>query len=163
MSATPRSDAWEITPAALTPGLGPMLRIGARSVPTSQISGVVGSLDQDRGRRPALFLMCAFGLIAMVFLWGVVDVGWRTRFLLGAVVFGAIGLSAISDLLWNSTTGVYRVEVLLADGDSLRYATNDPAEQHRLLSMVARHVVRPAAANDTGEVDRARPRGAVPA
>jgi hypothetical protein len=139
------STPWEITPAGKTPGLGAMVRIGARAVPLLQVRGVIGSLDRDTDRRPALLTVALFGVIACVFLFGVVDLGWRERFLLGAVVFGGIGLMALNDLMWLSTGGIYRVEILLASGETLRYATVDPADQERLLNAVGRHVLAPVA------------------
>jgi hypothetical protein len=148
---------WDVTSAAHTPALGPMLRIGARAVPVRDVCGVVGSAEHETDRNPAFVTLAVFGLIACVFLVGVADIGWRTRFLVGAVVFGAIGLAALNDMAWLTRRGIYRVEVLLHSGETLRYATIDVEDQQRLLTAVGRHLVRPTAANDEAEPARTRP------
>jgi hypothetical protein len=139
---------WEVSPAAQTPALGPMLRIGARAVPIHDVCGVVGSAEHEKDRNPAFATLAVFGLIACAFLVGVVDLGWRERFLVGAVVFGTIGLAALNDITWLTRRGIYRVEVLLHSGETLRYATIDPEDQQTLLTAIGRHLVRPTAAND---------------
>jgi hypothetical protein len=129
-----------------------MLRVGARAVPVSEVCGVIGSAEHERDPKPAFATLAVFGLIACAFLVGVVDMGWRTRFLVGAVCFGAIGLAALNDITWLTRRGIYRVEVLLRSGESLRYATIDADDQQRLLTAVGRLIATPRAANENDDV-----------
>ncbi len=139
---------WEVSPAERTPGLGAVLRLGARAVPVSEIRGFIGSADLEIDRKPALATLAVFGLAALFFLLGVLDVGWRARFLAAAVLFALIALSAMHDLLWMTTSGLYRVEILTVSGETLRYTTIDPVEQQRLMTALDRAMIRPRAAND---------------
>jgi hypothetical protein len=140
--------SWEITAPEHTPGLGAMLRIGARAVPVSQIRGFIGSADREVDTKPALATLVVFGVAAMFFLLGVLDVGWRARFYAAFALFAGIALSALNDMLWLSTTGLFRVEVLTASGETLRYTTIDPVEQERFLAALDTVLARPCAAND---------------
>ena len=139
---------WELSPPERTPGLGAVLRLGARAIPVSEIRGFIGSADLEIDRKPALATLAVFGLAAVFFLLGVLDVGWRLRFLAAATLFALIALSALHDLLWMTTSGLFRVEILTASGETLRYTTVDPAEQQRLMTALDRAIIRPRAAND---------------
>jgi hypothetical protein len=139
---------WELTAPDRTPGLGAVLRLGARAIPVSDIRGFIGSSDLEIDRKPAYATLAVFGVAALFFLLGVLDIGWRTRFLAAAVLFGLIALSAIHDLFWMTTSGLFRVEILTATGETLRYTTIDPVEQQRLMSALDRVISRPRAAND---------------
>jgi hypothetical protein len=150
---------WEVSPAERTPGLGAVLRLGARAVPVSEIRGFIGSADLEIDRKPALATLAVFGLAAVFFLLGVLDVGWRARFLAAAVLFGLIALSAMHDLLWMTTSGLFRVEILTGSGETLRYTTIDPAEQQRLMTALDRAMIRPRGANDDEPQVAAPPAG----
>jgi hypothetical protein len=146
----PRPDmSWELSPAVRTPHLGPVLRVGARAIPVRDITGYIGSADNDTDKKPAFATLAVFGLATMFFLLGVLDLGLRTRFLLGAVLFGIIGLSALHDLAWLTTSTIYRVEIHLASGEVVRYATIHQTKQAALLNALGMSALpRQAAAND---------------
>lgn len=129
---------WEISPPEQTPGLGAVLRLGSRAIPVSDIRGVIGSSDREVDGKPALATLVVFGVVAMFFLLGVLDIGMRTRFLVASCLFGLIALSALHDLAWMTTSGLFRVEILSASGETLRYTTIDPAEQERLMTALDR-------------------------
>jgi Family of unknown function (DUF6232) len=140
--------AWELTPAAWTPSLGSMLRVGARAIPVRDIRGFIGSADHDKDKKPAFAVMGIFGLVAVIFLLGVIDIGWRQRFLVGAIMFGLIAISALHDIAWQTLAGLYRVEILTANGESLSFTTVDAKEQAALLTVLEQVVARRHAAND---------------
>lgn len=139
---------WEITPAEHTPALGAVLRIGARAIPLREVRGFIGSADREADMKPAYATLAVFGVAAMFFLLGVLDIGWRARFLAAFALFTGVALSALHDMAWLTTTGLYRVEVLTASGETLRWTTIDPAEQSRLLAALDRAIEKPRAAND---------------
>ena len=150
---------WEITSAEQTPGIGAMLRLGARAVPLSEVRGFVGSADREADKKPAFMTMAVFGIAAVLVLLGVMDIGWRLRFLAAAILFGGIALSALHDMAWMTTSGLYRVEVLTASGETIKFATVDQAEQQALMAALDRHIVRNRAANDELMADDALPAG----
>jgi Family of unknown function (DUF6232) len=145
--------SWELSPAERTPGLGAVLRLGARAIPVSEIRGFIGSSDLEVDTKPAFATLAVFGVAALFFLLGVLDIGWRMRFLAASVLFGLIALSALHDMVWMTTSGLFRVEILTANGETLRYTTVDPAEQARLMTALDRAIAQPRAANDDSPAD----------
>jgi hypothetical protein len=145
--------SWELSPAIRTPHLGPVLRVGARAIPIRDIKGYVGSTDSDTDKKPAFAALAVFGIATLVFLLGVLDLGWRTRFLLAAVLFVTIAASALHDLAWLTTSTIYRVEIYLASGDIVRYATIDRIKYEALIDALGMTALkRQSAANDDGLV-----------
>jgi hypothetical protein len=157
MTARAAPLTWELSPAERTPALGAVLRLGARAVPVSEISGFIGSSDLEVDRKPAFATLAVFGVAALFFLLGVLDIGWRTRFLAASCLFGLIALSALHDIVWMTTSGLFRVEILTASGETLRYTTIDPAEQQQLMTALERAIARPIAANDDCATDAPTP------
>jgi hypothetical protein len=149
--AAHHNPTWEITPADRTPQLGAMLRVGARAIPLNYVRGFIGSADGETDKKPAFAILAVFGIAALFFLLGVLDVGWRTRFLVAAVLFACIAISALHDLAWQTTSGIFRVEILTASGETIRYATVRQGEQQALLAALEQSMVRPKAANDDGQ------------
>jgi hypothetical protein len=148
---------WELSPPARTPGLGAVLRLGARALPVSEIRGFIGSSDLEVDKKPAFATLAVFGVAAVFFLLGVLDIGWRTRFLAASSLFGLIAVSALHDMVWMTTSGLFRVEILTASGETLRYTTIDPSDQQRLMAALDRAIARPRAANDDEPVDAVPP------
>jgi hypothetical protein len=125
-----------------------VLRLGARAIPLSDVAGFIGSVDNETDKKPAFATLAIFGLVAVFFLIGVLDLGWRTRFLAAASLFGLIALSAIHDMMWQTTSGIYRVEILTRSGETLCFATVNAGEQTALMQALGRHVVTAKPAND---------------
>lgn len=124
---------WELTPARRTPQFGAMLRVGARAIPVTEIQGFIASTETTKDRRPAFATLAVFGVMALFFLLGVLDLGWRQRFLAAAILFGGIALAALHDMAWLTASGIHRVEILTRSGETIRYATVDPREQQALI------------------------------
>jgi hypothetical protein len=141
-----RQATWEIIPAGRSPAVGALLRIGERAIPVGDIRGFVGSCDGGRDRGPALATLIVFGAAALVFLVGVVEIGWRPRMLAATVVLGAIGATALNDLTWLTQSVFYRVEILTGNGVE-RFTTADEGEQMRLMETLRRIVGCRAAAD----------------
>jgi Family of unknown function (DUF6232)/Sulfate permease family len=142
----PCSRSWDVTPASRTPHLGAILRLGARAVPLAEVVGFIGSADRETDKKPAVATLAVFGIATVFFLIGVLDLGWRTRFLAAALLFGFIALSAFHDLAWQTTSGIYRVEILTRSGETLRFSTIDPNDQDALLQALSRNLPAPAGA-----------------
>jgi hypothetical protein len=137
VSAVPRQQfglmpSWEIVPAAATPIVGATLRLSQRALPLGEIRGVIMTSDSRREIRPALAVLAAFGSIGLVLVIGVLGLEWRTRMLVGALLFVAIGLSALNDIVWLTRASLHRVEILTARGETLVYATTDESDARRL-------------------------------
>lgn len=129
--------SWEIVPAAATPIVGATLRLAQRALPLAEIRGVIVTSDSRREIRPALAVLMAFGSIGLVIVIGVLGFEWRTRMLVGALLFVAIGLSALNDILWLTRASLHRVEILTARGETLVYATTDETDARHLAQQLA--------------------------
>lgn len=156
-NAAANAAKWEILPHGRTPAVGEMLRVGPRAVPASDIRGFVATTDRQSDKKPALATMVIFGGVGMLFLFGVIDIGMRARFLVAAILFGAIALSALNDMFWLTTTGIYRVDILTAGGKSVRYATVDPADHAALMAALGGIVGRNSATFAPEMDDAAKP------
>ncbi len=131
-----RPETWELLPAGRSPALGELLRLGDRAVPVVEIRGFVASTEHERDGKPALVTVAVFVAAALLFLIGVADIGWRTRFLVATAVFGGIALTALNDLFWMTETGLFRVEILTTSGETIRYTTVDGAAHMRLMTVL---------------------------
>jgi hypothetical protein len=129
----PHQRTWEVLPGR-SPAVGELLRLGSRAVPLGDIRGFVASADKETDRKPALVTLAVFGVVALFFLFGVLDIGWRTRFLAATCLFGFIAVSALNDIAWMTQTGLYRVDVLTARGETICFTTVDEAEQATLIA-----------------------------
>ena len=150
-NATGTAAKWEILPSGRTPTVGELLRLGPRAIPVGDIRGFVATTDLEADKKPAIATMTVFGVIGMLFLFGVIDIGMRARFLVAAILFGSIALSALNDILWLTTSGIYRVDVLTAGGESVRFATVDPHEHAALMAALGGIVGRNSASNAPAE------------
>lgn len=126
--------SWELLAGGRAPSVGDMLRLDRRAVPVADIRGFVATTDLGDKKRPALAVMAAFGVVGLLFLTGVIDIGTRARFLSAAILFGSIALVAVNDILRLATSGVFRVDVLTAGGETFRHATADIEEHAALLA-----------------------------
>ena len=92
------------------------------------------------GRMWTLALFAGWGLVMLL---GVVEFGWRTRFLLGTGVLGAIALMAGVEALKLKPITHYRLDIALKGGRLVRYATASRTDAEVLtaeLNAVARRV-----------------------
>lgn len=137
VAATPRQHiglmpTWEIVPAAATPIVGATLRLAQRALPLAEIRGVIVTCETRREIRPALAVLMAFCALGLMLVIGVLGFEWRTRMLAGGVLFVAIGLTALNDILWLTRASLHRVEILTARGETLVYATTEERDAQRL-------------------------------
>lgn len=119
------------TPPPATAGK-PQLRFGHRLVAPGDVSGYGVSRHRYKDRAGSTAIMLAGALGASIFAVGVIEHGWRARFLLGAAVCALIGLSALESFLEAKPIEHYRFDVRLASGEAVTYVTIDPAETARL-------------------------------
>jgi hypothetical protein len=110
----------------------PQFRFGHRLIAPDAVSGYRLSRHRHWDRGGSLAIMLAGAAGALIFAAGVIEHGWRTRFLLGAGVCALIALSALEDLFKARPTEHYRFGVRLTSGESLTYVSTDQAETVRL-------------------------------
>lgn len=152
--------SWELLDGR-SPSVGALLRLDQRAVPVRDIRGFVATTDLGEKKRPAIIVMGVFAVIGMMFLFGVIDIGTRARFVVAAILFGSISLVAVNDMLRLATSGVFRVDVLTAAGETFRHVTADIDEHAALLAalgtIVGQNSVAAHAADGAPQVDRFDP------
>ncbi len=152
--------SWELLDGR-SPSVGALLRLDQRAVPVADIRGFVATTDLGEKKRPAIIVMGVFAVIGMLFLFGIIDVGTRARFLVAALVFGSISLVAVNDMLRLATSGVFRVDVLTAGGETFRHVTAEIDDHAALLAalgtIVGQNSVAAHAADGATQDDRFDP------
>lgn len=121
-----------VTTSPLAAAARPQLRFGHRFIALGEVSGYRVCRQRVRDRSGSIAIILASTVGALIFAVGVIEHGWRTRFLLGAGVCALIGLSALEDICKAKPIDRYRFDVRLRNGESVTYVTADPAETTRL-------------------------------
>ncbi len=107
--------------------------IGERLVPRSAIRSVVVIRQTERDIDGQLFNFSVYLLIAAVFLIAVVEMGWRTRFLLATGFFAAVGLMSLVDVITANRLAYWRIDVTLDTGETIPLAVHTEAQRDRWL------------------------------
>ena len=110
------------------------LRVGARTVALSDVRAHSWSIIGERDRDGHWMLVAVFGIMAWIFLFGVFEIGWRTRFLMGVALAVLILLTAIEDIWRSRRIEMHQIDIRLASGDRLVFSTGNPAEAGALVA-----------------------------
>lgn len=120
------------------PAKGHWIELGSLRLPREEI---VGCRIEDVVERDTAGKLATLGLFfaaALVLLLGVVEFGWRTRFLIGAVVLGTIAAVSGMEALGINRIVYYRLDVLLKDGRRVGYTTASRADAEALAVELSR-------------------------
>ncbi|MEZ5842269.1 MAG: hypothetical protein R3D27_00865 [Hyphomicrobiaceae bacterium] len=83
-----------------------------------------------------LFNFSVYLLIAAVFLIGVVEIGWRSRFLLATGFFVSVGLMSLMDVITANRLAYWRIDVTIEGGETLALAVHTEAQRDRWLALL---------------------------
>lgn len=108
--------------------------IGGRVVARAAIRCVAVIRQQERDIDGQLFNFSVYLLIAAVFLIGVVEIGWRSRFLLATGFFAAVGLMSLVDVITANRLAYWRIDVTLDTGETIALAVHTEAQRDRWLA-----------------------------
>lgn len=111
---------WEI--------VGERLRVGGRTIALGDIRSHSWSIINERDRDGYWLLVAVFCLVAWTCMFGVLEIGWRTRFLLGAGLAALIVVTAFEDIWRASRVELHEIDILLVSGDRLVFSTGDARE-----------------------------------
>lgn len=121
---------WEI--------VGEQLRVGTRMVPLADVRAHSWSVIGERDRDGHWLLLAVFGVLAWLFLFGVFEIGWRTRFLVGAGLAALILATALEDIWRSRRIEMHEIDIRLASGDRLVFSTGSAAEAGALVAALGR-------------------------
>ena len=130
--------------AARSPGAitrRPQARHGLDATATTLFSGTVAIPLDTVASYQALGLsekdlstgFATIGIFSAVAAWQiftVVEMGWRSKFLLEALLFGAIALCAAAELFSARRHTMYTFEIVQLDGTKTTFVTADTPEAH---------------------------------
>ena len=115
------------------------LRLGRRRVYLDEVAGFQAATHIDRDRHGQFLAFMVFALLAGIYVIGVVEFGWRTRFLLAAVVLFALSAMSFGEV-WFQTAKRYTVfNVHLRSGETIVFTTADANDAAALNAVLSRH------------------------
>lgn len=124
---------WAIERAA---GGNAILRIGTRRIPVAAIRAVTREEVADRDVGGLVVMAGAFAFSAAIFVVGVIDIGWRTRFLLGAIILFGLAYMSLKESFGVQPVRYVRLRLALPEGDVV-FTTPDRADASALEARIA--------------------------
>lgn len=117
-------------------GTGAVLRVGARRLALSDIQSVAREEETERDIKGLLVIGAAFIFASTIFIAGVVDIGWRTRFLIGAGLLFALAIVSLTETLSIPAVRYVRLRITTATGEVV-FTTPDPGDALALERRIA--------------------------
>ena len=124
MSTQPR--AWDVSDTSL--------RLAGRLIDRREIVGAHASRIEERDTAGAMLIFAVFLLVTAVIVIGVFELGWRTRYLLAAVLCGMIALTGLQDMRQASLVRTFDVDVHLSSGETVSITMAEEREARALIS-----------------------------
>jgi hypothetical protein len=109
-----------------------VLHIGAISVPLASVTGYRGVGLSEKDLSTAFATIAIFSGVAAVMTFLVVEVGWRTKFLLEGVLFGGIAVCAFAELFSARRSTMFTFDLTCDDGVRHTFSTASRAEAEAL-------------------------------
>ena len=119
---------------------GEILRLGQQRVALSDIAGVSREDVVETDMKGKALMAFWFILAASLFVMGVVEWGWRTRFLLASFVTFAIAMTCLSEAARPARIGIVRLTIRLKTGGAISFASPHPDDASRLEDLIGRRV-----------------------
>lgn len=106
---------------------GALLRIGKRRLSIADVSAVAREDLAETDNLGVLVMGIAFIILAAVFDEGVVHYGWRQRFLIGAGLFGTLGVISLVEA-WSTWAITFVCLRITTTSGEVVFTTADPAD-----------------------------------
>ncbi len=125
--------AWEGAAPAAWEFIGPdaaghdRLRLGARIYGLDDVVDVTATSTTELNIDGHLMAVGLFLAAGALFLVPVAMTIVHPRFMVGAVLFFGIGIMILADIAQGHRNVMHRLEIRLADGNSAKFASVDPA------------------------------------
>jgi hypothetical protein len=109
-----------------------VLHIGTVAVPLADIARYRGVGLSEKDLSTAFATIAIFSGVAALMTFLVVEVGWRTKFLLEGVLFGGIAVCAFAELFSARRSTMFTFELTCDDGSQHMFSTAKRAEAEAL-------------------------------
>ena len=130
--ATSRRSPGAITPRAQPrhglDAAGATLYAGTAVLPLSAITRYTAVGLSEKDLSSAFATIAIFSLVSAGMVFGVVETGWRTNFLLEGALFGAIAVCAVAELFSARRQTLFTFEIEARDGACATFVTADARE-----------------------------------
>lgn len=107
---------------------GGILHVGTIAVPLADVASFTALGLSEKDLSSAFATIAIFSGVSAVYVFGVVEMGWRVRSLLEGVLFGAIALCAVAELFSARRHTLYTFQLQLRCGTEATFVTADEAE-----------------------------------
>ena len=126
---------WGIEPTP-TGGQGAILRLGRDRVSVADIRSIEREYETDRDIGGLSAMGGVFLLASTWLIIGVCEWGWRTRFLIGAVILLALSFVSLTETLSIGQVRFVRLRIATRDRDVV-FTTANAADAEALLQRIA--------------------------
>ena len=109
---------------------GCILYTGTLAIRLADVAAYKAQGLSEKDLSTAFATIAIFSAVAAFFGFGVVEIGWRVRFLLEGVLFGAIAVCAAAELFSARRRTLYTFEIRMRDASTATFVTADTAEAH---------------------------------
>ena len=109
-----------------------VLHVGVTSVRLADVRRYDAAGLSEKDLSTAFATIAIFSGVAAIFLFAVIETGWRAKFLIEGVLFGVLALCAVAELFTARRQTLYTFEIDCHDGARATFVTADSAEAHRV-------------------------------
>jgi hypothetical protein len=114
-----------------------VLWFGARRIALDDIHSVAAEEVRERHVAGLVMGACIFGLVSVIFAFGVFEYEWRERFLLGTCFLAFLGLAGLYDSTTIKTQRYFEVKIATGSQGVVTFASADANEVEALLGALA--------------------------
>ena len=107
---------------------GRALYVGTNALALNDIESYRALGLSEKDLSTAFATIAIFSGVAAVYVFGVIELGWRTRSLLEGLLFGAIALCAVAELFSARRQTLYTFRLTMRDGTAATFVTADHSE-----------------------------------
>ena len=104
------------------------LYAGTAAIPLSSIKSYSASGLSEKDLSSAFATIAIFSTVSAIMVFGVVETGWRTNFLLEGALFGAIAVCAVAEVFSARRQTLFTFEIEARDGARTTFVTADADE-----------------------------------
>lgn len=142
---TPAPPAWYVQQGPADPGGrnldDGLLCLGSKTVHLADIHSFKVEECIERDVNGLLLAGAGFSIFGTIFLMGVIDYGWRERFLLGFVILLILGIASILEAPGINAARFQELTITTGDGRNVRFSCADVNEMARLTAFLQSVVV----------------------
>lgn len=107
---------------------GQCLHIGVRTVPIADVTSYKAHGLSEKDLSTAFATIALFSGVAAIMVFAVVEIGWRAKFLLEGVLFGAIALCGVAEVFSARRSTLYTFDLKMRDGTQASFVTAEMSE-----------------------------------